>query len=74
MLGLEPGHFGLIVLAAVTVSILLLWRVVHSPLGLTIRQQLRVTRRARFARHRPRALCPLRDRSAARRSSCNRGG
>ena len=37
MLGLEPYQFGLIVLAVVTVSILMLWRVVHSPLGLTIR-------------------------------------
>ena len=36
MLGLEPYQFGLIVLAVVTVSILMLWRVVHSPLGLTI--------------------------------------
>ena len=37
MLGLSPGWFGIVVLAVVTVSLLLLWRVVHSPLGLTIR-------------------------------------
>ena len=37
MLGLEPYQFGFVVLAAVTIAILLLWRVVHSPLGLTIR-------------------------------------
>ena len=37
MLGLEPDHFALVVLLVVTGSILALWRVVHSPLGLTIR-------------------------------------
>ena len=37
MLGLSPGWFGIVVLAVVTASLLLLWRVVHSPLGLTIR-------------------------------------
>lgn len=37
MLGLAPYQFGMVVLAVVTVSILLLWRVVNSPLGLTIR-------------------------------------
>jgi branched-chain amino acid transport system permease protein len=37
MLGLSPFLFGLIVLVAVTISILLLWRIIHSPLGLTIR-------------------------------------
>ena len=37
MLGLEPAYFGLIVLGVVTVSLLFLWRVIHSPLGLTIR-------------------------------------
>lgn len=37
MLGFAPEHFGLVVLVVVTISILLLWRVIHSPLGLTIR-------------------------------------
>ena len=37
MLGLDPYQFGLVVLAVVTLAILLLWRIVHSPLGLTIR-------------------------------------
>ena len=37
MLGLQPHWFGLVVLGVVTVAILMLWRVVHSPLGLTIR-------------------------------------
>lgn len=37
MLGLSPFLFGLIVLVAVTISILSLWRIIHSPLGLTIR-------------------------------------
>lgn len=37
MLGLAPAQFGLVVLVVVTLSILFLWRVVHSPLGLTIR-------------------------------------
>ena len=37
MLGLPPYQFALIVLAVVTLAILVLWRVVHSPLGLTIR-------------------------------------
>jgi branched-chain amino acid transport system permease protein len=37
MLGLSPGGYGLIVLAVVTAGMLFLWRVVHSPLGLTIR-------------------------------------
>ena len=37
MLGLEPYQFGLVVLVVVTVAILILWRVVYSPLGLTIR-------------------------------------
>jgi branched-chain amino acid transport system permease protein len=37
MLGLKPYQFGLIVLGVTTTSILALWRIVHSPLGLTIR-------------------------------------
>jgi len=37
MLGLPPYQFGIIVLVTVTISILMLWRVIHSPLGLTIR-------------------------------------
>ena len=37
MLGLAPYQFGLVVLCVVTVAILMLWRVVYSPLGLTIR-------------------------------------
>lgn len=37
MLGLEPGIYGLVVLAVVTLTLLGLWRVIHSPLGLTIR-------------------------------------
>jgi len=37
MLGLAPGVYGLIVLAVVSASILALWRIVYSPLGLTIR-------------------------------------
>jgi branched-chain amino acid transport system permease protein len=37
MLGLAPGVYGLVVLAVTGASILALWRVVHSPLGLTIR-------------------------------------
>jgi branched-chain amino acid transport system permease protein len=37
MLGLSPALYGLVVLAAVTASLLLLWRIIHSPLGLTIR-------------------------------------
>ncbi|MBI3991680.1 MAG: branched-chain amino acid ABC transporter permease [Candidatus Lambdaproteobacteria bacterium] len=36
-LGLSPEMFGLTVLIVVTVSLLLLWRIVHSPLGLVIR-------------------------------------
>ena len=37
MLGLAPEHFGLIVLVVVAISIIFLWRVIHSPLGLTIK-------------------------------------
>lgn len=37
MLGFSPGVYGLVVLVIVTVSLLFLWRVIHSPLGLTIR-------------------------------------
>ena len=37
MMGLEPYQFGLVVLVVVTASILGLWRIIHSPLGLTIR-------------------------------------
>jgi len=37
MLGLDPRWYGVVVLGVVTLSILGLWRVVHSPLGLTIR-------------------------------------
>ena len=37
MLGLSPSWYGVVVLVVVTVSILALWRIVHSPLGLTIR-------------------------------------
>lgn len=37
MLGLEPYQFGLVVLVVVTTAILALWRIIHSPLGLTIR-------------------------------------
>lgn len=37
MLGLAPYQFGIIVLLVVTVAILALWRIIHSPLGLTIR-------------------------------------
>ncbi|MGI9479327.1 MAG: branched-chain amino acid ABC transporter permease [Hyphomicrobiaceae bacterium] len=37
MLGLAPYQFGLIVLFVVTAAILALWRIIHSPLGLTIR-------------------------------------
>lgn len=37
MLGLSPSWYGVVVLVVVTLSILALWRIVHSPLGLTIR-------------------------------------
>ena len=37
MMGLSPAWFGIVVLVVVTVCILALWRVVHTPLGLTIR-------------------------------------
>jgi branched-chain amino acid transport system permease protein len=37
MLGLSPGLYGLVVLAIVTLSMIALWRIIHSPLGLTIR-------------------------------------
>ena len=37
MLGLAPQHFGLVVLVVVAISMLFLWRVIHSPLGLTIK-------------------------------------
>lgn len=37
MMGLSPAMYGLIVLLVVTAGILFLWRVIHSPLGLTIR-------------------------------------
>ncbi|HKJ00156.1 MAG TPA: branched-chain amino acid ABC transporter permease [bacterium] len=37
MLGLSPGVYGVVVLGVVTAGMLFLWRVVHSPLGLTIR-------------------------------------
>jgi len=37
MLGFAPEHFGLIVLVVVAISIIFLWRVIHSPLGLTIK-------------------------------------
>lgn len=35
--GLSPDRFALLVLAVVTVGLLVLWRTVHSPLGLSIR-------------------------------------
>lgn len=37
MMGLKPYQFGWIVLVVVTIAILALWRIIHSPLGLTIR-------------------------------------
>ena len=37
ILGLSPAWFGIVVLVVVTLSILFLWKVVHAPLGLTIR-------------------------------------
>ena len=37
MMGLSPAWFGMVVLVVVTICILSLWRVVHAPLGLTIR-------------------------------------
>ena len=37
MLGLSPGLYGVVVMVVVTASLMLQWRVIHSPLGLTIR-------------------------------------
>jgi len=37
MFGLSPNWFGVVVTAVVTLCLLLLWRVVHSPLGMAIR-------------------------------------
>ena len=37
MLGLSPGVYGLVVLGVVSAGMLFLWRVIHSPLGVTIR-------------------------------------
>lgn len=46
MLGLDPRWYGVVVLGVVTVCILGLWRVIHSPLGLTIRSVGQNTLRA----------------------------
>ena len=37
MLGLSPGYYGLVVLFIVAAGMVFLWRIIHSPLGLTIR-------------------------------------